>query len=817
MTSSEKKKRKEDSSSLAFASSAQVSKALSKKKKKKKNVLDDDDDDEHVLLLPTEMMMCGAPARTRNEEGPDDCVSSSSSESSEVEWEDVETEDEDDGGDDDDDAKRENDTTEENEEEDGDDSECEIVKDDDDDDDDVIIVDDPEKDVKKKKKNKRRITREERNKIKGLHYAELLCRLARVHLVNRALESDALRCLALSAAPRGLVEGILERPGKKEGKPVVMVMLHFAVKFFQDSVLNNTARASSSRRRSISSSAADEGRSTFIIGAKEARANKAGFAGGVAWKLSEMLRKNDENGISEARNTTIHSSFSNVSEMKAALLCVFLRALGIRARLCASLKPLAHDAKGPDLDRKTTLRSLDGKTANIFKAMVKTRAAMNDDDGAEDEITHWVEALVREGGNDEASEEESTQKKTKKKKKTTTTSSSAPASKKKESAKFVPIALSPTSNKFTIGDVDDVVKTWSTYPGYVVAFDEFDEKEKAARNVLSFTDVTRKYSQKQFAIKALKKRIKGDQRWNELSAAHRIDLSGIHDTDEENSGQLYLKKALIDERDEMVKMQRSERPPKTLTEIKMHPLWCIEAHLRQNECIYPKTGVAGCVDGKLVYPRENVQTLRTDRRWRSEKRLMVKHVEIDSPIKKLLSNKARAHLKQYGGDPAQFADIFLYGEWQCTTYHPPKADKGVVPTNDRGNVDLTKNGDGLPDGCAYIEDKNALTAARKLTNPQIHAVPALIGFEYKQGGTTLPVFLGCVVVSENEERVRKQLLEDEKERVKKEKLKKLKDASLKWRTLLGAMFMKERLRREVDLQENEDAFQTTLATKVEKL
>ena len=38
---------------------------------------------------------------------------------------------------------------------------------------------------------------------------------------------------------------------------------------------------------------------------------------------------------------------------------------------------------------------------------------------------------------------------------------------------------------------------------------------------------------------------------------------------------------------------------------------------------------------------------------------MVKHVEIDSPIKKLLSNKARAHLKQYGGHPEQFADIFF--------------------------------------------------------------------------------------------------------------------------------------------------------------
>ena len=96
--------------------------------------------------------------------------------------------------------------------------------------------------------------------------------------------------------------------------------------------------------------------------------------------------------------------------------------------------------------------------------------------------------------------------------------------------------------------------------------------------------------------------MKGDQRWNELSAAHKIHLGGVRDDDDESSGQIYLKKALIDERDAMAKIQRSERPPKTLTEIKLHPLWCVEAHLRQNECIYPKTGVAGCVDGKLPSP-----------------------------------------------------------------------------------------------------------------------------------------------------------------------------------------------------------------------
>ena len=60
------------------------------------------------------------------------------------------------------------------------------------------ITGDPNE-IKVKNKNKRRITRQERNKIKELHHAELLCRLARVHLVNRALESDALRDVWRSA------------------------------------------------------------------------------------------------------------------------------------------------------------------------------------------------------------------------------------------------------------------------------------------------------------------------------------------------------------------------------------------------------------------------------------------------------------------------------------------------------------------------------------------------------------------------------------------------------------------------------------------
>ena len=99
---------------------------------------------------------------------------------------------------------------------------------------------------------------------------------------------------------------------------------------------------------------------------------------------------------------------------------------------------------------------------------------MNNDEVNGDEISHWVEARREKVG---TIPEESTRT-TKKK--------------KKESTKFVPIVLSPATTSFTIGDVDDIVQSWSTYPGYVVAFDEF-EREKNG-NILSYTDVTKVFA-----------------------------------------------------------------------------------------------------------------------------------------------------------------------------------------------------------------------------------------------------------------------------------------------------------------------------------
>jgi xeroderma pigmentosum group C-complementing protein len=758
--------------SLFHASRSTISNVVERVKKKRKKLArtptneeeEEENDDSEKMM----MMMCGAPARDRKEEGPDKY---DDSDSSECEWEDVETSDDDDDVEEEDDdvvpVKEEKKKKEEE---------------------DVEIIDAKQA----KKKRVRRITRVERVKIRELYYVELLCLLSRVNAMNLALSSVALKAIVLSRLPRNVVEAFFDRPQLADGVPVKTFMLERAVEWFHDH-LWRVGNEEDEMIEIDGDEEAQQGAAKMnVVSERMALANRPGFYAGIAWKLNEILRTN--------RMCKGHS----VSETKAALLCVMLRSLGIHARLCASLTPLPHDSKGPDLDRKTTLRSLDGKPVNIYEAMKVKR-----DDPSE--IKYWVEALVQDGlSKAEMISSIKSPKKGGTKKK---------INDDRALPKFVPIAMIPTKAKFTIGDVDDIVKTWSSYPGYVVAFDE-EREEEATLGILSFTDVTRKYSQKQFAVKVLKKRIKGDQRWNELTANHQFDFNRLDGAVENDSGAidkraLYLKQALLKERKEMIDMQKSERPPKTLWEIKIHPLWCIEQHLRQNEWIYPKTGIAGCVEGKLIYPRENVKTLRTDRRWKTEKRLQVKEVELDSPIKKILSKKAKIARKQYGGTEEQYADISLYGDWQCSPYQPPKADKGIVPTNERGNVDLTKNGEGLPDGCAYIEDKNALVAARKLKNPP-HAVSALVGFEYKQGGQTLPVFLGCVVTLENEERVKEQLIKDENERVKKEKAKKLKNASLKWRTLLGAMFIKERLTAEAD-QKASSEFQVSLASKVEKL
>ena len=171
--------------------------------------------------------------------------------------------------------------------------------------------------------------------------------------------------------------------------------------------------------------------------------------------------------------------------------------------------------------------------------------------------------------------------------------------------------------------------------------------------------------------------------------------------------------------DEMDANVLSEPIPSTLSALKNHPLYAIEKHLKKYEVIYPGTVVLGQVGQYKVFPRDNVHILRSKERWIREMR-QVRASE--QPVKSVPS-KFR---KKEEGDADEGTD--LYGYWQTDPWTPGEAQDGLVPKNDRGNVDLWTSKH-LPKGTVHIALPRVVGLAKKLG---IDYAPAMIGFELKR-------------------------------------------------------------------------------------
>ena len=136
--------------------------------------------------------------------------------------------------------------------------------------------------------------------------------------------------------------------------------------------------------------------------------------------------------------------------------------------------------------------------------------------------------------------------------------------------------------------------------------------------------------------------------------------------------------------------------------------------------------------------------------------------------------------------------MFLYGEWQTEPWDPPAAKDGVVPKNDRGNVDL--HGAALPPpGTVHVNLPRIARVARALG---IDYATALVGFEFHRGGKTTPKFEGVVVCEEFEGRLREAHAEEEARLVAAKAERERREAKARWRVLFSAMWTRLSLREE---------------------
>ncbi|CAK9865179.1 unnamed protein product [Sphagnum jensenii] len=237
---------------------------------------------------------------------------------------------------------------------------------------------------------------------------------------------------------------------------------------------------------------------------------------------------------------------------------------------------------------------------------------------------------------------------------------------------------------------------------------------------------------------------------------------------------------------------------------KTHHLYVLERWLNKYETLHPKGPVLGFCAGLPVYPRTCVQTLHTPDRWLREGH---KVKQGETPVKIV---KSRATPKEGTTDVELDLDegstprsmTALFGRWQTEAWQPARAVGGIVPRNERGQVDVWSE-KCIPPGTVHLRFPRLVPVAQRL---KIDFAPAMVGFEIRRG-KSVPVYEGIVVCEEFKEKLMEAYLQAEMQRDAELLRKRVDQAMARWRQLLHSVATRQRLRATYEAAPIETAFQ----------
>ncbi|KAH9675408.1 DNA repair protein RAD4 [Citrus sinensis] len=274
------------------------------------------------------------------------------------------------------------------------------------------------------------------------------------------------------------------------------------------------------------------------------------------------------------------------------------------------------------------------------------------------------------------------------------------------------------------------------------------------------------------------------------SFPNHVSLSGDSDLNVESSA----KDSFVADRNSLEDMELETRAlteplPTNQQAYKNHQLYVIERWLNKYQILYPKGPILGFCSGHAVYPRSCVQTLKTKERWLQEA-LQVKATEV--PVK-VIKNSSKSNRGQ-DFEPEDYdevdarGNIELYGKWQLEPLRLPSAVNGIVPRNERGQVDVWSE-KCLPPGTVHLRLPRVYSVAKRL---EIDSAPAMVGFEFRNGRST-PVFDGIVVCVEFKDTILEAYAEEEEKREAEEKKRREAQATSRWYQLLSSIVTRQRL------------------------
>ncbi|XP_006826912.2 DNA repair protein RAD4 isoform X2 [Amborella trichopoda] len=234
----------------------------------------------------------------------------------------------------------------------------------------------------------------------------------------------------------------------------------------------------------------------------------------------------------------------------------------------------------------------------------------------------------------------------------------------------------------------------------------------------------------------------------------------------------------------------TEPLPSNQLAYKNHPLYTIERWLTRYQVLYPKGPVLGYCSGHPVYPRICVQTLHTKERWLCEG-LQVKENESPAKVVKRSRKVNKVHTSEHGStvDGGE-GTIALYGKWQTEVLNLPPAVDGMVPKNERGQVDVWSE-KCLPPGTVHLRFPRLVPVAKRLG---VDFAPAMVGFEFRNG-CSIPVYEGIVACAEFKDAILEAYAEVEERREEEEKKRMEAQALTRWYQLLFSFITRQRLKR----------------------
>uniref|UniRef100_A0A0E0AVI8 Rad4 beta-hairpin domain-containing protein n=1 Tax=Oryza glumipatula TaxID=40148 RepID=A0A0E0AVI8_9ORYZ len=224
---------------------------------------------------------------------------------------------------------------------------------------------------------------------------------------------------------------------------------------------------------------------------------------------------------------------------------------------------------------------------------------------------------------------------------------------------------------------------------------------------------------------------------------------------------------------------------------KDHHLYALEKWLHKNQVLHPKGPVLGFCKGNPVYPRSCVQTLQSRHGWLREG-LQVRENELPAKVvtrPKRTFNSQPIQSNSNSNEDGLKPTMELYGKWQLEPLQLPHAVNGIVPKNERGQVDVWSE-KCLPPGTVHLRLPRIFQVAKRLG---IDFAPAMVGFDYRNA-RCLPVFDGIVVCSEFKNTILEAYAEQEEWRQAEERKQEEAQALIRWYQLLCSVVTTQRLK-----------------------